>query len=331
MTRRKSFLAPHYNQVPTKRVRRLKQSKQQARQAIIAKIKSGAYQLEETACLCGSSDFDTISNYDRDYLPVGIGLCRRCGMMLQSPRLTQASLIDFYENEYREMYNPGMRGNTKIYKSSISASLPVHQKIMGMMNTTPELVFEVGMHYGALLNAFKCNGSEVAGVDYDPVGLEFARNELGMTAMPGTSSKLLELGRQADLLMYIHVLEHINDLDEEFEVMRRLVKDGGHIYLSVPGAVYWPQHKDNDILCTLQLAHSYYFSLAHLTYAAARHGFELVSGDNKVDALFRKSPSPDLDPKVPDEYSRVKRELKAIHRAWRRQRFGRKIKQFFHL
>jgi len=326
----KSILGKSFEKVPSRRVRRLARPKRNARESILAKIESGEYQLEEASCLCGSSNFDLVSNFDRDYLPIGIKICIDCGLVLQSPRLAQEALSSFYNTEYRDMYNPGMRGNYEYYKETLDKPQAAFSKIMSMVDRTPETVFEVGMHYGALLHDFQRAGSNVTGVDMDPGGLAFAREELGINAIHGGSDRLLELGEQADLLMYIHVLEHINDLDREFQIMQQLVKDGGFLYLSLPGAVHWPRLKEDNILCTLQLAHTWYFSLPHIAYYASLYGFELVQGDNEVDALFIKSKTTAPLP-APNEYDTVKRELQEVHQTWTRRERLRKIKQFFRI
>lgn len=188
------------------------------------------------------------------------------------------------------------------------------------------------MHYGGMLSHFYQGGCRVAGTDYDEKAIAFARDHLEMEdAFVGPSTELLELGAKPDLLMYLHVIEHINDLDGEFRVMRKILDEGGFLFLSVPGATSWPVRQGNDLLNTLQLAHTHYFNLSHLEYIAAKYGFRLVKGDDEVNALFRKESKQSLTLPVPDEYEHILRELKWIDRAWKRSRTLRKMKQFIGL
>ncbi|WP_187170471.1 class I SAM-dependent methyltransferase [Salidesulfovibrio onnuriiensis] len=297
----------------------------------MSKIASGEYSFEQVSCpCCGSDVHGVVSNFDRDFLPVQIVLCRDCGMMYQRRRLDQKSLSGFYSHEYRDLYNPGFRGNSEVYRQNIEIARADYETIMGMLGGTPRFVCEVGMHFGALLSQFVGKECRVAGTDYDAAGIRFAREELGLSdVFVGPSTELLKLGDKPDLLMYMHVLEHINDLDGEFEIMREILPDGGHLFLSVPGVLSWPARQENDILHTLQLAHSHYFSLPHLVHVAARHGFRFLQGDSEVRALFVKTPEADISDPVPNEYEIVYKELKRMDRLWAREKTFRKLKQIF--
>lgn len=327
----KSIISPSYNKPKLRRVKRLKGSRKAIRGQILGKIAAGEYSFEQAKCpCCESDDYGVVSNYDRDFLPVQIVLCRRCGMMYQSRRLDQDSLAGFYAHEYRDLYNPGYRGNNVVYRQNIESARKDYEFIIDMVGQKPEFVCEVGMHFGALLSQFADQGCRVAGTDYDAAGVRFAKEELGQSdAFVGPSTELLKLGEKPDLLMYMHVIEHINDLNGEFEIMREILADGGRLFLSVPGALKWPARQDNDILHTLQLAHSHYFSLPHLVHIAARHGFRFLKGDSEVRALFVKTPDETISDQVPDEYESVYRELKRMDRQWVRSRTLKKFKQLF--
>lgn len=328
----RSILSSRYEEGSRARhVRRVKGERRRCLDRVLARIASGEYRLEEAACpCCGKSEADLVAAFDRYFVPVRIVLCRTCGMVYQALRPDQESLARFYAEEYREMYNPGLRGDVDAYRRGLETPVPVFDKILGWLGATPGLVFEVGMHFGALLHMFQERGCRVAGTDFDPAATAFARDEAGIKAFTGPSTTLLQLNEQADLLMYVHVLEHINDLDAEFSVMRALVRDGGHLFLSVPGLLHWAQHKGNDVFCTLQLAHTWYFSLSHLAFIAARHGFRLVHGDDCADALFVKEEGA-LALALPDEYKRNADQLRAMHRAWSRARMLGKLRRLFRM
>ena len=298
------------------------------RARVLDKMRSGHYGWETTPCYCGSRDVEPISRIDKHCIPVSIVVCRKCGLIFQSPRLGQEALAEFYREEYRELYNPGFQGCEAVYRANLDRSEEC-RRILTSLPEKPELVYEVGAHFGALMQAFREAGCEVAGTDYDESGMAFAREGLGLdNALVGPSSALLGLGRQADLLIYIHVLEHINDLDAELSMARRLLRDGGRLYLSVPGAVAWAAKKGGMILNTLQLAHTWYFTLDHLAYVAERNGFYLESGNEMVEAVFRKGSVPERPVSAPDKYATVVGELRAMDKAWRRATRPRPVRAF---
>ena len=326
---RHSILARRLNAVHPKYLRGLSTGQKSLREDILGRIERGDYRFENAACLCGSTDFAPLSNIDKHLLPMHIDLCRDCGMVLQSRRLDQKSLGHFYEHYYRELYNPGLRGDAEAYDIQIGLQ-PAHTWIMERLPSRPNVVFEVGIHFGALLHAFHQDRCQVAGSDYDSIGVQYARERLGMAnCFAGPSMELEKTGQRADLLIYKHVFEHINDLDAELSTARRLLKDGGFLYLAVPGVLSWVERKEHNVLDTLQLAHSWYFTLPHLTYLAACHGFEKIHGDTEVQALFRKAALPAALPPAPDERTTVLAGLRREERLWQRVRLRRKVRRLF--
>ncbi len=119
---------------------------------------------------------------------------------------------------------------------------------------------------------------------------------------------LLNSGEKADLIIVKHVLEHFTSLDRELSIMRELLRDNGYIYVEVPGVIEWI--KNNNFLSTLQLAHNYYFNLNLLTYVMNSNGFELIRGNEKIEALYIKRDN--VKAKLPNEYKRIVEQLKSI-------------------
>jgi hypothetical protein len=54
--------------------------------------------------LCGSSTFKPFDQREFRGHPVTNQLCAACGMVIQSPRMTEAESKAFYEAEYRRLY-----------------------------------------------------------------------------------------------------------------------------------------------------------------------------------------------------------------------------------
>ena len=85
-------------------VQRLNNVQNEALQNFMNKLNKNEYSFENVPCLCGNPDGELIGTHDRYGLVVHTHLCDRCGMMWTSPRMTEASLKRFYNEDYRAIY-----------------------------------------------------------------------------------------------------------------------------------------------------------------------------------------------------------------------------------
>lgn len=98
-------------------------------------------------------------------------------------------------------------------------------------------VLDLGCGDGEKLAAFRDRGFTVLGVDPDPKSRIFAAS-MGLTVLEGTAEDLPpEIdGRQFDLVIMSHSLEHCTDPVHALRNVRKLMADGGLAYIEVPNA-----------------------------------------------------------------------------------------------
>lgn len=96
-------------------------------------------------------------------------------------------------------------------------------------------VCDLGCGHGEILNKFKSIGFSVIGVDPDPSARAHA-GKRGLTVLPGTAEALPpELdGRQFDLVIMTHSLEHCINPIAALTNAYGLTKTGGYFYCEVP-------------------------------------------------------------------------------------------------
>lgn len=101
-----------------------------------------------------------------------------------------------------------------------------------------ESVFEVGYGSGALLRRFLDDGARVAGCDpgalETEVDLEVSRRGV-LTSNPLAQG----VGPAADLVVGVHVLEHLPDVHDALRALLGLVRPGGLAFVVTPTADCW--------------------------------------------------------------------------------------------
>jgi 2-polyprenyl-3-methyl-5-hydroxy-6-metoxy-1,4-benzoquinol methylase len=97
-------------------------------------------------------------------------------------------------------------------------------------------IVDIGCANGGLLFALQLKGFQnVCGIDPSDTCVRIAR-DLGVEAWVGTLARMPENIGTFDGIILSHVMEHVRDLSSAMELIHRLLKQGGWIYIEVPDA-----------------------------------------------------------------------------------------------
>lgn len=254
-----------------------------ARAEVLAAYETGEYAVEPVGCLCGEERGLEVVSRDRYGFPAPSLLCRRCGIVRSTPRLTTHSLESFYNRHYRRLYDGTARATEKFFAQQTFLGRRILRYARGVL--PPDgVVADVGCGAGGMLLPFRAAGYDVVGCDLSSSYLDFGRSE-GLDLRHGDLRALAERG-PFDLVILSHVFEHIPDPIAFATNLRSLVKRDGVAYVEVPGLRNIPREY-GDPLRYFQNAHLWNFDLATLRTTLARCGFELVRGDERIRSLFR--------------------------------------------
>ncbi len=266
------------------------------------KLDQGVYNFEEVSCLCGEKNSVLISNTDRYALPVNTHLCRVCGVMWTSPRMTEDSLTKFYEEDYRSIYVGYPQAPDDFFTEQVQHGKFIHEYVSSAIASTKGLtVFDVGCGAGGVLVPFQESSWYTFGCDLGGEYLQRGRNA-GLVLEKGDASILSKFG-SANLVILSHVLEHFSEPFKSLEQIAQLLADDGYIYVELPG-IFEIHRSYGDILLFLQNAHLYHFTLATLTSLMNKAGFKLVQGDEYIHALFQRDKSV-VSISTQDQYRKV--------------------------
>jgi SAM-dependent methyltransferase len=102
-------------------------------------------------------------------------------------------------------------------------------------------LLDIACGEGILLNAARQAGYSVTGVDFDDTAVKVARASLGLQRVYAMSLEdfISQSNDKFDVITFFEVLEHLDNPREFLLSVRRLLKAGGHIALSVPNRLRW--------------------------------------------------------------------------------------------
>ena len=272
----------------------------QARERVLKAMTGQEYAIDSlTACICDSTSFVPIASRDRHALPVSTAICTSCGLLVQTPRFTAASLETFYNSDYRALYSsPANDTPEKLFAAQMEHGVIVYARLAEVVHDfSPGSVLDVGCGAGGVLQKFKEHGWQVMGSEIDSELAAYA-NGRGIPVIPHPITGTAFDSQRFSLVIITDALEHVRDPLVLLSKAHRLLEPGGHVYVKVPGLRHMAERPYPELIRELQLAHLYYWDLLLLQYLFAKAGFTMVAGTDEIKAVFKKSsksiPLPDV-------------------------------------
>ena len=266
----------------------------QKRDAVNEKVEKGIYGFETVPCAsCGSSNGELISERDRYGLFFSVQLCKGCGMVYTSPRMTDASYGAFYDNEYRPLYVGSERASDDFFAEQRNQGRRIYQFLQGAGVVKDSMkIVEVGCGAGGILDFFRGEGHAVLGIDLGSEYVAYGRDVHGLD-LRVCMLQDLALDFVPDLVIYSHVMEHILHPLEEMKNIAKVSGPTTMVYIEVPGLKNIHRSYGMDVMKYYQNAHTYHFTLGSLKHLMEMAGFGLLSGTEYVRSIFTLKASAD--------------------------------------
>ncbi len=193
------------------------------------------FETSETACpLCGEHHKKLIDRRNFRGVDVFNQICRNCGLVYQSPRLSNESLDNFYKGAYRAIYQGTDEISDEVIITQKKRALHLADFISADLKPETK-VLDIGCSTGALLSTIQDKiGCDVIGIEPGDTYRAFAK-EQGISVYPA----LEELGKSQaepfDLIIMAHVLEHIADPVIYLSGLKnRFLRPDGLLLIEVP-------------------------------------------------------------------------------------------------
>ncbi len=189
--------------------------------------------------LCGADDFDIL--FDQGVAQSArIVKCRRCSLIYANPRNAGVDHED-YEDSPPEGLLKGLATDTahpyrwrydkeKYQTRDFDRTYEVLQKL----HPGKGHVVEVGSSLGFLLRRFLDDGWQATGVDPWQEVPFFTREVQGFDTIPLTLEQARLPAESADVVILLHVIEHVPDPLATMREIWRVLKPGGHMVLETP-------------------------------------------------------------------------------------------------
>ena len=235
--------------------------------------------------ICDDRNFEIISEVDRYGYYHPTGFCNNCGHIQQTEFMDNIALEIFYKDYFRKIYDIKTP-----YENFEFTKLNRSHDIFHFTNSVirAKKVLDIGCGTGGVLSAYKENGCDVLGLDFDDDYLSEAKNN-NIFVKKG-SIDVLRKDEKFDLIIISHVLEHVlNPVVFLKEIINHLSNDGV-IYIEVPSlesvleGLY-----EFDLRNFFHNTHVSNFSLDSLNLMAKKTNLKMIKSNNLIQSCWVKS------------------------------------------
>ncbi len=256
---------------------------------VSSKLDENVYKYEDVECpVCDKKNKECIGQKDRYGFSYITKICNECGLIYTDPRMNQSSYNEFYNTEYRKLYNAKKTATNDFFYSQRRKGERIYKYLNenNLIKNKSSLILEIGCGAGGILDFFKEKGHKVKGTDLGQEYITYGVKEHGLDLEIGFLSDI-KLEEKPDIIIYSHVIEHILDLNSELQMIKKSITKDTIVYIEVPGIKEIHKNYQSNILKYFQNAHTYHFTLETLTNVFSKNGFELICGNQFVQSTFK--------------------------------------------
>jgi 2-polyprenyl-3-methyl-5-hydroxy-6-metoxy-1,4-benzoquinol methylase len=217
--------------------------------------------------LCGSKEKSPFDQREFRGIQVTNVLCHRCGLVYQSPRMTEPESQDFYEQGYRKLYQ-GQETPVAKDLAIQDARATVVLNFLGGQIKPGGHILDIGCSAGTLLKRLQEQyQAEVCGVEPGRMYRQYAQST-GLQIYPSLEDLQQDSSQHFRLVNMMHVLEHLPDpLAYLVHLRDHLLEPEGWLLVEVPNLY------GHDCF---EVAHLVSFSPHTLTQLVERAGYKIV-------------------------------------------------------
>jgi len=246
----------------------------------------------ESCLICGEK---RLADYKRDWRDVLISRCSSCGFQFMNPQYEDRYIRQYYVDAYVD--TDRSKTHKAIHEPAYSLYLSLIERQMA-----PGKLLDVGCGDGSLLAVARARGWQISGYDVDSNSTKAVSERLGETTIFAGDFLELDESQQFDAITLHQVLEHVKNPNEYLQKIRRLLVEGGHVFVAVPN-IHSVSNKSKFILESIGLRRKnvgkYYDTYHHLLYFTpstlrrllTKSGFTALETRNCYKAKVRESQS----------------------------------------
>lgn len=237
------------------------------------------HEIEESCFICGARNWKPLYQ-TRDFLHDIEGMfwlleCANCKLVTIHPRLSNDKLDKYYPDDYIA-YPSAIEDETKWHKRAdrqrgVRRRCDFSIQESGKSTGT---ILDIGSATGIYLKAMQDKGWEAIGLEPSEYAANYAQKHLNLNIIHGYLKEDTFQANQFDLVTLWDVFEHLPNPEETLQIIRKILKPGGVLLLTLPNSKSWDRHFFKNAWAGWDAPrHFFIYNEECLTKLLAKHGF----------------------------------------------------------
>jgi SAM-dependent methyltransferase len=233
--------------------------------------------MEHVICnLCEGDDFTPCCVVGR----FRVVRCATCGLFYTNPRRSLEETAELYSEQYFSSDDPSSLGYED-YSAHADGLKRISQDNLDIIETyvrPPSLIVDVGCAFGYFLEVASSRGWQTQGVEISAYAAEAARKRVNGIVHAGTLASAGIEASTIDAVTMWDALEHSLDPTATLAEARRILRPGGHLFMTLPNAGSFPARIMGSHWYGFKSAaeHNYFFSPHTIGRMLEKTGLSLV-------------------------------------------------------
>lgn len=202
--------------------------------------------------------------------------CPICALQFADPMTAASS--DYYRDRYAEIDQATLPGN--LHPGLRYTIAQLQRVIRCYLQPNQRRALDVGCGPGYLLAELTRQGFDGLGIDFNPAAVRVATEHFGVQAQVGRVEDLVDLCAQFDLVLLIHVLEHVQDPLGLLRRIRQVLAPNGILVIDLPNRLrfMWKRTLTKGEFGEGEYPphHLTFWSIPSLGYALRLAGFDIL-------------------------------------------------------
>ena len=234
----------------------------------------------ESCPVCGNRDTELYLN-TKDYFftqeDFNLVQCSACSFIYTNPVPGIDSLFEYYNSpDYSSHKLKKANLFSFMYRAARKRNLKNKYRIVTKY-TDEGNILDVGCGTGELLKYFREKGWKPTGIEPVDSAREFALENYKLNVYPENELNHFE-DEKFDVITLWHVLEHVYNLNERLEQLKKILRPNGYLFIAVPNIESYDSIHYGKYWSALDVPrHLYHFSNKTLKKLLDKHSFEIVS------------------------------------------------------
>jgi len=206
--------------------------------------------------------------------------CQNCGLVYLNPRPTKQEIKKYYPKEYGPYQLPVVKkereGILGIFQRGWKLQMARSERLLSLKDLPKGKALDIGCGAGLNLKRLKEEGWQAYGCDISLEAVRKAR-KLGVKVFKGELHKIKFSNKLFDVVIMSHLLEHLHNPLKVLKEICRILKDKGHLVISLPNFESSGARLFKQYWYPLDAPrHLYHFSLKTLEMLLKKTGFEIL-------------------------------------------------------